>query len=132
MTSISVLGGEEEVEAFLTSRHAGRDISEEYQKDSVVYTNIVVVQLLSCVQFFVTLAAHQASLSFTVSQSLLKLMSTVLVMPSSHLILSHPLLLLPSIFSGIGVFPVNWFFASSGQRIGVSASALVLPMNIQS
>ena len=77
------------------------------------------------------MAAHQASLSFTVSQSLLKLMSTVLVVPSSHLILSHPLLLLPSIFSGIGVFPMNWFFASGGQSIGASASASVLPMNIQ-
>ena len=102
--SISVLGAEEEVETFLTSSHTGRDVSEEYQKDSVVYTN-VVVQLLSRVQFFGTpwMAARQASLSFTVSRSLLKLMSTELVMPSSHLILSHPLLL-PSIFSDIRVF----------------------------
>ena len=104
MMSISVLGAEEEVETFLTSSHTGRDVSEEYQKDSVVYTN-VVVQLLSRVQFFGTpwMAARQASLSFTVSRSLLKLMSTELVMPSSHLILSHPLLL-PSIFSDIRVF----------------------------
>ena len=104
MMSISVLGAEEEVETFLTSSHTGRDVSEEYQKDSVVYTN-VVVQLLSRVQFFGTpwMAARQASLSFTVSWSLLKLMSTELVMPSSHLILSHPLLL-PSIFSDIRVF----------------------------
>ena len=49
-------------------------------------------------------AAHQASLSFTNSQSLLKLMSIVLVMPSNHLILCHPLLLLPSIFPNIRVF----------------------------
>ena len=49
-------------------------------------------------------AAHQASLSFTISQSLLKLMSIRSVMPSNHLILCHPLLLLHSIFSSIGFF----------------------------
>ena len=49
-------------------------------------------------------AARQASLSFTVSQSLLKLMSIELVMPSNCLILCHPLLLLPSIFPSIRVF----------------------------
>ena len=49
-------------------------------------------------------AAHQASLSFTISQSLLKLMSIELVMPSNHLILCPPLLLLPSIFPSIRVF----------------------------
>ena len=48
--------------------------------------------------------AHQASLSFTTSWSLLKLMSTELVMPSDHLILCHPLLLLPSIPPSIRVF----------------------------
>ena len=64
------------------------------------------VQLLSCVRLFVTpwTAAHQASLSITSSQSLLKLMSIELVMPSHHLILSRPLLLLPSIFPSIRVF----------------------------
>ena len=49
-------------------------------------------------------AAHQAPLSFTISQSLLKFMSTESVMLSNHLILCHPLLLLPSIFSSIRVF----------------------------
>ena len=49
-------------------------------------------------------AAHQASLSFTNSQNLLKLTSIELVMPSNHLILCHPLLLLPSIFPSIRVF----------------------------
>ena len=49
-------------------------------------------------------AAHQASLSITNSQSLLKLMSIELVMPSNHLILYHPLFLLPSIFPNIRVF----------------------------
>ena len=48
--------------------------------------------------------AHQASLPFTISQSLLKLMSIELVMPSSHLILCHLLLLMPSILPSIGVF----------------------------
>ena len=62
------------------------------------------VQLLSCVQLFASLwtAAHQASLSISNSQSLLKLMSIELVMPLSHLLLCHPLLLLIS-------FRINWF-----------------------
>ena len=66
----------------------------------------VVVQSLNCVQLFVTpwTAAHQASLSFTISLSLLKLMSIELVMPSNYLILCCPLLLLPSIFPSIRVF----------------------------
>ena len=50
------------------------------------------------------MAAHQASLYFTISQSLLRLMSIELVMPSNHLILCHPLLLLPSIFPSVRVF----------------------------
>ena len=64
------------------------------------------VQLLSHVWLFATswTAAHQASLSITNSQSLLKLMSIKSVRPSSHLILCHPLLLLPSIFPSIMVF----------------------------
>ena len=62
--------------------------------------------MLNHVQFFATTwtAACQASLSITNSQSLLKLMSIELVMPSNHLILGHPLLLLPSIFPSIRVF----------------------------
>ena len=71
----------------------------------------------SRVQLFATLwtAANQASLSFTIiSQSLLKLMSIELVMPSNHLILCHPLLLLPLVFLSIRVFsnesllPITW------------------------
>ena len=66
----------------------------------------VVVHWLSQIWFFVIqwTAASQAYLSFTISWSLLKLRSIELVMPSSHLILCHPLLLLPSIFPSIGVF----------------------------
>ena len=68
-----------------------------------------LVHLLSHVQLFVTswTTACQASLSFTISQSLLKLMSIESVMPSNHLILCCPLLLLPSIFPSIRVFS-NW------------------------
>ena len=58
-------------------------------------------------------------------------MSIELVMPPKHLILCHPLLLLPSIFPSIGSFQMSQFFASGGQSIGVSASKSVLPMNIQ-
>ena len=65
----------------------------------------VAVHSLSLVQLFATLwtAAHQASLSFTISQSLLKLMSIESVIPSNHLILRHPLLLLRSVFPSIRV-----------------------------
>ena len=95
------------------------------------------VQSFSCVQLFVTpwTAARQASLSITNSWSLLKLMSIESVMPSNHLILCHLLLLLPSIFPSIRIFSnesvlrIRW--PSGGQSIGVSASASVLPMNIQ-
>ena len=74
------------------------------------------VKLLSSVQLFATpwTAACQASMSITNSQSLVKLMSFESVMPSNHLTLCHPLLLLPSIFPSIGVFSnesalcINW------------------------
>ena len=67
---------------------------------------IVVVQLLSCVQLFATpwTEALQAPLSFTISQSLLKLMSIGSVMSSNHHVFCHPLFLLPSIFPSIRVF----------------------------
>ena len=68
--------------------------------------NMLVVQSLSCVRLFETpwTAACQASLSFTFSQSLLKLLSIESMMSSNHLILCRPLLLLPSAFSSIRVF----------------------------
>ena len=66
---------------------------------------VVVVQSLSCIWLFVgPWAAHQLSLSFTISWSLLELMSIELMMPSHHLILCCPVLLLPSIFPSIRVF----------------------------
>ena len=77
-------------------------------------------------------AAYQAPLSSTVSQSLPRFMSLELVMLSNHLILCWPLLLWSSIFPTIRVFfPLNQFFASGDQSIGASASASVLPVNIQ-
>ena len=76
-------------------------------------------------------AALQASLLFTNSQSLLKFVSIELVMPSNHLILCVPFSSCFQSFPASGSFPVNQFFASGGQRIGVSASASVLPMSIQ-
>ena len=90
-------------------------------------------QLFSHVRLFATpcTAAHQASLSITNSWSIFKLISIALVMPSNHLILCCPLLLPPSIFPSIRVFSMSQFFTSGGQSIGVSASASVLPMNIQ-
>ena len=92
------------------------------------------VQSLSHVQLFATpwIATRQASLYFTISWSLLKLMSIESVMPSNHLMLCHPLLLPPSIFPSIRVFfLMSRLFASGGQSIGASASASVLPMNTQ-
>ena len=65
------------------------------------------------------------------SQSLLKLMSIELVMPSSHCILCHPLLSCLQSFPPSGSFPMSHFYASDGESIGVSASASVFPTNIQ-
>ena len=91
------------------------------------------VQLLSCVRLFATpwTAAHQASLSITNSRSPPKLMSIELVMPSNHLILCRPLLLLPSIFPSIRVFSNKSALHNRWPSIGVSASTSVLPMNTQ-
>ena len=97
------------------------------------FSGFVVVQLLSHVQLFATpwTGALQTPLCFTISQSLLKFKSIELVRPSNHLILCRPLLLLPSIFPSMRVFPMSQVFASGGQSSGASASATVLPMNIQ-
>ena len=85
--------------------HRRRDdiISKQF---SDLQSGHVFVQLFSHLQFFMTswTAACQASLSFTISWSLIKLMSIETMMPSNHLILCHPLLFLPSIFLSIRVF----------------------------
>ena len=104
--------------------------------------NIVVVQSLSRVQLFVTPwnAARQASLSFTISQSLLKLMSIESVMPSNHLLLCCSLLLLPSIFPSIRVFSNElahcirwskyWSFSFTAHRyIASQSDCISLPSN---
>ena len=73
----------------------------------------------------------QASLSITKSWSILKRMSIESVIPSSHLILYCPLLLLTPMLPVSGSLPMSQHFTWGGQSIGVSASASVLPMNIQ-
>jgi len=72
----------------------------------------------------------QASLAFTISLSLLKLLAIESVMPSNHLILCCLFSSCPQSLPASGSFPMGQFFASGGQRIGASASASVLPMNI--
>ena len=95
------------------------------EKKCPVLITVRSVQSLSCVRLFATARteARQASLSFTISQSLLRLMSIELVMPSNHLILCHPLILLTSILPSIRVFsnesvlyirlPKYWSFSFS-------------------
>ena len=92
------------------------------------YSSVSVQFSCSVVSDSVTpwITARQASLT---SQSLLKLMSIKSVMPSSHLILCRPLLLLPQSLPASGSFPMSQLFTWGGQSIGVSAS--VLPINTQ-
>ena len=91
------------------------------------------VQSLSHVWLFATpcTAAHQSSVSITNSWSPLKLKSIESVMPSNNLILCHPLLLSPSIFPGIRVFSKESVLRIRWPNYWISASAPVLPMNIQ-
>ena len=103
-------------------------------KSSPVF--VVVAQSVSHGQLFVTpwTAAHQASLSFTISRSQLKLVSIESVMPSNYpttLSSVTPFSSCPWSFPASGSFPMSQCFASGGQSIGASASASVLPMNIQ-
>ena len=92
---------------------------------------VVVVQLLSHVRLLVTpwTAACQASLSFTVSQNLLKLTSIESMMPYNISSSVTPFSSCLQSFPASGSFPVSWLFASGGQSIEASAPALVLPMN---
>ena len=98
---------------------------QEYQFSSV--------QSLSHVRLFATpwIAARQASLSITNSRSSLRLMSIKSVMPSSHLILCRPLLLLPPIPPEWESFPMSQLFPWGGQSTGVSALASFLPKKSQ-
>ena len=97
------------------------------------WNNLSSVQSLSPVWLFVTswTAACQASLSIANLRNLLKLMSIESMMSSNHLILVIPFSSCLQSFPASGSFPMSRFFESGGQSIGVSASASVLPMNIQ-
>ena len=92
----------------------------------VIIIIIVVVQSLSRVWLFATpwAATRQVSLFFTISQSVLKLMSIKSVMPSNHLVLCRPLFLLLSIFPSIGVFFNESTFSSDGKSIRWPVSQL--------
>ena len=105
--------------------HLGGHLGKNIKVNPYFTIFVVAVQLLSHVQLFVTpwTAGSQVPLSFTISGSLLKLISIESVMPSNHLILCRPLLLLPSIFPSITVFsnmsalrirwPKYWSFSFS-------------------
>ena len=110
--------------------------STSTSKENLLFSNGPSVQFSSVTQscrLFETpwTAAHQASLSITNSRNSLRLTSIESVMPSSHLILCHPLLLLPQSLPASGSFPMSQLFSWGGQSIGVSALASVLPRNTQ-
>ena len=113
------------ISVFLPTPLAGRDFFSR-----LLGLGTFVVQ--SRVQIFSTLwttalPVHRVSLSFTISQSLLKLFSIELVMPPNCLIPFS----CPQYFPASGFFPMIWLFASGGQTIGASVSASAFPMNIQ-
>ena len=93
----------------------------------------ITAHSLSCVWFSVTpwTIARQPPLSITNSQSLLKLMSIESRIPSNHLIFCHPFSSYLQSCPASRSFPVSWLFTPGGQSTGTSASASVLPMNIQ-
>ena len=96
---------------------------------------MIISQFSSVAQSCLTLCdpidcSTPASMPFTISRSMLKPMSIELVMPSNHLILCHPLLLLPSIFPSISVFSNEFTLCIRWPSIGASASDF--PVNIQS
>ena len=99
----------------------------------VNWVEFVVVQSLSCVRLFATpwTAACQAPLSITISWSLLRFMFTKSMLPPNHLILCHPFSSHLQSSPASGSYPMGQLFASGSQTIGASASASVLPMNIQ-
>ena len=128
---------------YFLNRHVSliRGLKEIYYVSFTFFSLVPSSQISPCfaavrslhhVQLFATqwIAAHQAPISFTISQSLFKLTSIELMLVN-QLIICHLLLLLPSIFPSISCFPVSRLFASGGQSIEASASVLVLPMNVQ-
>ena len=113
-------------------RSKGISVDGKLFENQLYFSNwilVVVVQLLSHVWLFPTpwTAACQASLSFTISHSFLRLMFIGLIMPSNHLVLCTPSSSCPQSFPASGSFPMSWLFISSGQSIRASTSASVLP-----
>ena len=98
---------------------------------SVLIQGVVVIWRLWDRRRFSPSQEPLGSGSHTGGLELLMSVASLSVMPSSHLILCRPLLLLPPIPPSIGSFPMSQFFASGGRSIGVSAAASVLPMNTQ-
>ena len=98
----------------------------------MLHTRLLLLSL-SCVRPFATpwTAEHPASLFIPNSQTLVKLMSIESVMSFNHLFCCCLLLLLPSMFPSIRVFPMSRLFPLGGRSIGASASVSVLPINIQ-
>ena len=109
------------------------DLAEPQFPSSLKQHVVAIVQSLSRVGLFETpwTAACQASLSFTISRNLIKRISTESEMPSNHLILCHPLLLLPSIFPSVRVFSNESDLCIRWPKYWSSASTSVLPMNTQ-
>ena len=118
---------------WLSNSHSFINIHHVPWKKSYNKLQFSSVQSLSHVRLFATpwIEACQASLSITISQSSLKFTSIELVMPSSHHILCHPLLLLPPIPPASASFPMSQLFKWGAQSTGVSALASFLPKNIQ-
>ena len=108
--------------------------------EKILLAPVLPINIFSSVQFSPSVmsdsaipltVAHQASLSTTNSQGLLKLMSIDSVMLSNHLFLFVPFSFCLQSFPESGSLPMSQFLASSGQSIGASASASILPMGIQ-
>ena len=119
--------------SFLPPAFASGYLTSSCLSQFFMSTFFVVFKSLSRVWLFVTpwTAACLAFLSFTISLSLLKVMSTESVMPPNHLILCHPLLLLPSTFPSIRVFSNELALLIRGPKYWSFSSVSVLPMNIQ-
>ena len=119
----------------MKSYHHGQESGEKDSKLILVHVQfvVIVVQSPSRVRLFVTpgTSAHQAFQSFTISQNSLKLMSIESVMPSNHLILCYPLLLLPSIFPSIRVFSSESTLCIRWPKYWSFSFTSVLPMNFQ-
>ena len=124
-------GGGRHKPKFEDQKGDGRDVS--VPGDYTGTSSVSLVQSLSRIRLFATpwTVAHKSSVSITSSWSLLKLISIEPMMPSNHLILCRPFFSCPQSFPASGSFQMSQLFALGCQSIEVSASASVLPMNIQ-